>query len=181
MTRIRLGVTFHSIFYAPFFVAQQRGLFAGEGLELDATMPGDGRVVLAGMERGTLDVGIGGVMRSMLGYDQGAGDLPIHFARINDRDGFFLLGHAETFDWPDLIGRRLALFSEAPTPWYVLRAHLLDQGLDPDGVVVLPDLPVMNILVGSFGQDQPTFGVGLMPTAGGGEIRLGDAVQIVDQ
>jgi uncharacterized protein YcbX len=43
------------------------------------------------------------------------------------------------------------------------------------------DLPVMSILTRSFGQDQPTFGVGLMPTAGGGEIRLDDDVEVLDQ
>src|SRR5436190_233239 len=88
-----------------------------------------------------LDVRIGGVMRSMLGDDRGEGDLPIHFARINDRDGFFLLGRSQPFDWPDLIGRRLILFSEAPTPWYVLRAFLLERGLDPDRISVVDDLP----------------------------------------
>ena len=139
--RMRLGVTFHSVFYAPYFVALERGLFAREGLELETTMPGDGRVVLAGMERGELDVGLGGVMRSMVSFDRGDQAPPIHFARINDRDGFFLLGRAAPFDWPDLLGRRLIIFSEAPTPWYVLRAFLLERGLDPDRVSVIPDLP----------------------------------------
>src|SRR5438034_768766 len=138
--RIRLGVTFHSVFYAPYFVALERGLFAAEGIELEAEAFGDGRLVLAGMEQGELDVGIGGVMRSMLGYDRDESGMPIHFARINDRDGFFLLGRSETFDWPDLIGRRLILFSEAPTPWYVLRAFLLERGLDPDRISVVDNL-----------------------------------------
>lgn len=139
--QLRLGVTFHSIFYAPYFVALARGLFAREGLDLAAEMFGDGRLVLAGLERGELDVGIGGVMRSMLSYDRGAVEMPIHFARINDRDGFFLLGRPGPFDWPDLIGRRLILFSEAPTPWYVLRGFLLERGMDPDRITVVPNLP----------------------------------------
>ena len=139
--RIRLGVTFHTVFYAPYFVALERGLFAREGLELETQIPGDGRLVVAAMERGELDVGLGGVMRSMVGYDRGEAAPPIHFARVNDRDGFFLLGRPGPFDWPDLLGRRLILFSEAPTPWYVLRAFLMERRLDPDRVSVLPDLP----------------------------------------
>src|SRR5205823_4585778 len=117
------------------------GLFKAEGIDLVAQAFGDGRLVLAGLAQAELDVGIGGVMRSMLGYDRGEGDLPIHFARINDRDGFFLLGRSQPFDWPDLIGRRLILFSEAPTPWYVLRAFLIEHGLDPDRISVVDDLP----------------------------------------
>ena len=139
--QFRLGVTFHTVFYTPFFVAKERGLFAKEGLDLTAEMLGDGRRVLAGLERGALDVGIGGVMRSMLSYDQGAAEVPVHFAQINDRDGFFILGRPGPFDWPDLLGRRLILFSEAPTPWYVLRALLRERGLDPDRIQAIPGLP----------------------------------------
>ena len=138
--QMRLGVTFHTVFYAPYFVALERGLFAAEGLDLVTDITGDGRLVLAGMKRGEVDVGIGGVMRSMVEFDSGATDVPIHFARINDRDGFFLLGRPGAFDWPDLLGRRLILFSEAPTPWYVLRGLLLERGLDPDRVSVVDDL-----------------------------------------
>lgn len=141
-TRIRVGLTFHSVFYAPYFVAQERGLFAREGLEVEGEAFGDGRRVQAALARGDLDLGIGGVMRSMVGYDRGEEDLAIHFARLNDRDGFFLLGRSEPFDWPDLLGRRLILFSEAPTPWYVLRAFLLERGLDPTAIRVVPELPV---------------------------------------
>jgi hypothetical protein len=43
------------------------------------------------------------------------------------------------FDWPDLLDKRLIVFSEAPTPWYV-RTHD-DQGLDPDRVEAAAGLP----------------------------------------
>ena len=44
--RLRLGLTFHSVFYAPYYVTLRRGLFAEQGLELDTTVPGDGRLVI---------------------------------------------------------------------------------------------------------------------------------------
>jgi NitT/TauT family transport system substrate-binding protein len=122
-------------------VALHRGLFAEQGLELEVTIPGDGRVVLAGQASGELDVGLGGIMRSLASYDQGEPAAPLHFARLNDRDGFFLLGHSAEFDWPDLLGKRLITFTEAPTPWYILRAHLLERGLDPDRIEVVAGLP----------------------------------------
>jgi uncharacterized protein YcbX len=40
------------------------------------------------------------------------------------------------------------------------------------------DLQVMQLLVQKFGQQQPTFGIGML-SAAGGEIRLGDAVAIL--
>lgn len=141
MMRLRVGLTFHSVFYAPYYVAERRGLFEREGLEVRADTLGDGRLVLAGQDRGELDIGLGGIMRSLVSYDRGAGEAPLHFARVNDRDGFFLLGRQAAFDWPDLLGRRLLLFSEAPTPWYVLRALLLERGLDPDLIEAMAGLP----------------------------------------
>ena len=54
--RLRLGLTFHHVFYAPYYVALQRGLFEAQGLEIITTVPGDGRLVLAGQASGELDV-----------------------------------------------------------------------------------------------------------------------------
>ncbi len=139
--QLRLGLTFHHVFYAPYYVALHRGLFAAHGLDLATTVPGDGRLVLAGQARGDLDVALGGIMRSLVSYDAGESDAPLHFARVNDRDGFFLVGRRAPFEWSDLIGQRLILFAEAPTPWYVLRAHLREHGLDPDGIEVVAGLP----------------------------------------
>jgi uncharacterized protein YcbX len=41
------------------------------------------------------------------------------------------------------------------------------------------DLPVMQTLVSAFGQAQPTFGIGLVTRGAGGEIRVGDSVEVV--
>ena len=139
--RLRLALTFHHVFYAPYYVALHRGHFAEQGLDLETTVPGDGRLVLAAQASGDLDVALGGIMRSLVSYNAGESDAPLHFTRVNDRDGFFLVGRSGEFDWPDLLGRRLILFSEAPTPWYVLRALLRERGLDPDRIQAIPGLP----------------------------------------
>ena len=41
------------------------------------------------------------------------------------------------------------------------------------------DLPIMNILVKAFGQQDPTFAVGMLTHGKGGEVRVGDAVSLV--
>jgi uncharacterized protein len=42
------------------------------------------------------------------------------------------------------------------------------------------DLKVMQTLVSAFGQQQPTFGIGMQTHGAGGEIRVGDEVNMTD-
>jgi NitT/TauT family transport system substrate-binding protein len=141
--KVRLGVTFHHIFYAPYLVAVAREEFARQGLEVESTTAGHGQLLIDAMQRGELDIGLGGVMRSMIAYDKEEPFIPIHFARLNNGDGFFLVGRQPVpeFDLEQLLGRRLITFTEAPTPWYVLRGLLKERGLDPDEIETIESLP----------------------------------------
>jgi NitT/TauT family transport system substrate-binding protein len=143
--RIRIALPFESVFYAPYYVAIHRGMFAHAGLDAETYCFGDGAKAAAELARGAIDVAVGGIMRSLMLYDQGDPAPPVHFARINDRDGFFLVGRPGDFSWPDLLGRRLMRFAEAPTPWYILRAHLRGLALDPDRITVVPDRPLPEV------------------------------------
>ena len=42
------------------------------------------------------------------------------------------------------------------------------------------DLPILTTLTQKFGQENPTFAVAMGPTRGGGEIRVGDQVTLID-
>ena len=42
------------------------------------------------------------------------------------------------------------------------------------------DAEVMTTLTRTFGQEQPTFGILMLPSNGGGTIRVGDAVEVLD-
>lgn len=42
------------------------------------------------------------------------------------------------------------------------------------------DLPILSTLTQKFGQEKPTFAVAMVPSRGGGEIRVGDQVALVD-
>ena len=72
-------------------------------------------------------------MRSIIASDWGAETVPLHFAEINARDGFFILGRQpqDPFDWESLRGARVIPVGFSPMPWasfqYALRRH----GLEP--------------------------------------------------
>jgi NitT/TauT family transport system substrate-binding protein len=134
---------FHSVFYAPQFVAIHRGFFAEEGLDVTVeTAPGGARTTVTSLLDGSIDIGMGGIMRSLDLADRDGRLLP-HFAEVNSRNGFFLLGREPrpSFAWSDLVGKEVISFAEAPTPWQCMLTVLRRHGVDPARVRIVRDLP----------------------------------------
>jgi NitT/TauT family transport system substrate-binding protein len=142
---VRIGEPYHVVYYAPLHVAMLGGFFARESLDVELVPAASFEKTSAAMQSGEMQVAVGGIMRSLVAFDRGESFVPVHFARVNDRDGFLLLGRDQEFDWADLAGRRLIVFGEAPTPWQVLRAFLLDKGLDPDAIQALTDVAIGDV------------------------------------
>ncbi len=139
--RIRVVVAFHSIFYAPLPVAILGGHFAAEGLEVDPETPALAAGTVGALQSGAADVSLSGIMRSFDLADRGEA-APVHFAAVNDRNGFFLLSRQAqpSFGWSDLIGRTVISFGGAPTPWLCMQSVLRRHGVDPARVTFLRGL-----------------------------------------
>jgi NitT/TauT family transport system substrate-binding protein len=134
---------FHSVFYAPQFVALHRGFFAEEGLDVTVeTSPGGARTTVTALLDGSIDISMGGIMRSLDLADRDGRLLP-HFAEVNSRNGFFLLAREprQRFAWSDLEGKEVISFAEAPTPWQCMLTVLRGNGVDPGRVRITRDLP----------------------------------------
>jgi NitT/TauT family transport system substrate-binding protein len=129
--RVIVYEPFRSIFYAPQFVTLYGGHFAAEGLDVEVRTSTPAATTTSALIDGTARVSLGGVMRSLDLADRGGPRL-IHFAEVNSRNGFFLLGRERrpSFAWSELVGRTVLSFAEAPTPWQcmltVLRRHQVD-------------------------------------------------------
>jgi NitT/TauT family transport system substrate-binding protein len=134
---------FHSVFYAPQFVAIHRGFFADEGLDVTTeAAPGGARNTVTALLDGSIEIAMGGIMRSLDLADRDGRLLP-HFVEVNSRNGFFLLGRQARprFAWSDLEGREVISFAEAPTPWQCMLTVLRRHGVDPARVRIVRDLP----------------------------------------
>jgi NitT/TauT family transport system substrate-binding protein len=134
---------FHSLFYVPQTVALQRGDFAAEGLDVSVRTAGGGTTTVSALLDGTVEISLGGIMRSLDLADRGGGFLP-HFAEVNSRNGFFLLSRVPRpgFRFADLAGATVISFAEAPTPWQCMLTVLRREGVDPARVTIVRDLPV---------------------------------------
>ena len=138
---------FHSIFYAPQFVALHGGHFAEAGLDVAVVTAGPGRTTTGALIDGHAEIALGGIMRSLDIADRG-GPFLVHFAEVNQRNGFFLLSREPRprFAWTDLIGRTVISFAEAPTPWQCMLTVLRRHGIDPARVRIERTLPLAEAL-----------------------------------
>ncbi len=86
--RIRLVETFRNLFYTPIYVAVAGGFFYRQSLNvLFSTTPADDSPT-AMLKDGSADIAQTGISRSLMALDEGDEDAPLHFAEINQRDGF---------------------------------------------------------------------------------------------
>ena len=120
---VRILVSRHSAFYSPLISAVAAGFLADEGL--DAAYRGvlpKGRAAAEMLRAGEADVVQAAVSSSWSAMERGEANLPVHFAQINQRDGFFLASrHPEPgFTWKDLEGRTL-LADHGGQPLYMLK------------------------------------------------------------
>jgi NitT/TauT family transport system substrate-binding protein len=140
MTTLTVWEPFRSIFYAPQWVTIHGGHFAAEGLEVEVKTAGGGVTTTGVLLDGGAAIALGGIMRSLDVADRGGAFLP-HFAEVNSRNGFFLLGRSPRFAWKDLVGKTVLSFAEAPTPWQCMLTVLRREGVDPASVRIERTLP----------------------------------------
>ena len=132
---LRLIETFRSVFYTPIYVSVAGGFLEKEGLDVDfKTCPPEFAHPLSALNRGGADIAQSGIMRSIISSDWGAETVPMHFAKINSRDGFFVLSRIkqEPFLWESLKGAKLIPVGFSPMPWASLQFALRRHGVEPD-------------------------------------------------
>jgi len=97
----------HSAFYSPLLTCVEFLRRAGQEVVYGVLGPGQKSHVLLG--GGEVDVMQSAVSSNWKPMDRGIAPLPVHFAQINRRDGFFLVGREPdaAFDFRKLEGRTL--------------------------------------------------------------------------
>ena len=140
---LRLMETFRSVFYTPIYVSLAGGFLENEGLDVSfETCPPRFSHPLSALNHGAADITQSGIMRSIIASDWGAETVPKHVAKINSRDGFFVLGRAgqQDFQWEALRGARVIPVGFTPMPWASLQFALRRHGVAPEELQLLPGL-----------------------------------------
>jgi NitT/TauT family transport system substrate-binding protein len=141
--RLTVLMPFHTPFYTPLAAGVALGHFADVGLDVDAVPAAVfGKATIQALLDGDIQISLGGLMRSF-DLAERSGRIVVHFAEVCSRNGFFLLSREPRpgFGWPDLIGKTVISFAEAPTPWQCMLTVLRRNGVDPGKVRIERDRP----------------------------------------
>lgn len=133
---IRLNEVVRSIFYAPQYVALNKGFFEEQGLKIELTTGQGADKTMTALISGQADIGFSGPEACIYVYNQGREDYAVVFAQLTQKDGSFLVGRnsEEDFKWENtrektIIGGRPGGVPEM-TLEYVLKNYGIIPGKD---------------------------------------------------
>jgi NitT/TauT family transport system substrate-binding protein len=112
MARIRIQFTLFSAFYSPLIATMAGGFLKEEGLEGDWSVAPKGVSAIRTVEAGEADLCQSAPSQGFAAAQEGRPNTVLHFAQINEMDGFFLTGREPdpAFEWKRLEGAEVVLF-----------------------------------------------------------------------
>jgi NitT/TauT family transport system substrate-binding protein len=138
MTTLRLMVSRHSAFYSPLLATFAAGFLEQEGLHASYHVLPAGRSVGEFLASGEIDVAQSAVSYSWSVLEKGGQPPAVHFAQINQRDGFFIASRKpdSAFTFDKLLHGKL-MYVHGGQPEAMLRYALYKRGVDLSRVAVV--------------------------------------------
>ncbi|ETW97662.1 MAG: hypothetical protein ETSY1_21740 [Candidatus Entotheonella factor] len=131
MTTLRLMASRHSAFYSPLIGTIAGGFLQDEGFEPHYSPLPPGKTVAQLLTAGEIDVAQSAVSSSWAPLENGQQPPTVHFAQINERDGFFIAarGNTSAFSWDQLLSGGF-MFVHGGQPQAMLAYAMHKQGID---------------------------------------------------
>src|SRR5919108_3912482 len=131
MTVLRIMASRHSAFYSPLLGAIAGGFLQAEGFEPEYAPLPPGKTVAQLLMAGEIDVAQSAVSSSWGPLEQGQQPPTVHFAQINERDGFLIAArHPDpAFSWDKLLSGGF-MFVHGGQPQAMLAYAMHKRGVD---------------------------------------------------
>jgi len=136
LEKVRIAEVTRSIFYAPQYVAIEKGFFEEEGIEIELKTTWGGDKTMTALLSNGADVALVGSETSIYVTAQGTDDPIINFAQLTQTDGTFLVSREkiDDFNWEqlkgvDFLGQRKGGMPQMVGE-FVLKKHNIDPHKD---------------------------------------------------
>jgi NitT/TauT family transport system substrate-binding protein len=139
--QISIQFTRFSAFYSPLIATIAGGFLKAEGFEPKHSIAPPGQSAIEGLVNGTVQVAQSAPSQGFGPLEKGQRPPVMHFAQINEKDGFFLTGRVAdpSFTWDKLKGTRV-LVDHGGQPLAMFKYACRRRGLDFAAITAV-DLP----------------------------------------
>ena len=167
LKKISVNEVARSVFYAPQYVAINKGFFKEEGLEIELTTGQGTDKVMTAVLADQSDIGFAGPEASIYVYNEGKEDYAEVFAQMTKRDGSFLVSKTDTdnFSWNDLKGKTVIPGRKGGVPYMTFEYVLKQNGINPETDVNLDDSIKFDLMAGAFAGGDAEYVTLFEPTA----------------
>lgn len=167
LKKISVNEVTRSVFYAPQYLAINKGFFEEEGLEIELTTGQGADKVMTAVLAGQSDIGFAGPEASIYVYNEGKEDYAEVFAQVTKKDGSFLVSKTNTdnFNWSDLKGKTVIPGRKGGVPYMTFEYILKQNGLNPSKDVNLDDSIKFDLMAGAFAGGDAEYVTLFEPTA----------------
>lgn len=168
LSKVTLNEVAHSVFYAPQYVAIEKGYFAEEGLNLTLVTGFGADKTMTAVISGEADIGFMGAEASVYAYQEGATDPVVNFAQLTQRAGNFLVAREAMpdFKWEDLKGEKVLGGRKGGMPEMVFEYILKKNSIDPQKDLIIDQSIDFGSTAAAFtGDDSAAYTVEFEPSA----------------
>lgn len=134
--KIVLAEVAHTVFYAPQYVALEKGYFEEYGIDVDLILTSGADKVTAAVLSGDADIGFSGSEATIYVYNGGEKDYLKTFAQLTQKDGSFLVSREriDNFTLNDLIGKSVIGGRAGGMPEMTFEWALRQNGINTDEI-----------------------------------------------
>ncbi len=138
MAKINIQFTLFSAFYSPLIATMAGGFLKQEGLDYEWSVSPPGVPAVRSITDGSAHVVQSAPSQAFNAIASGESHYPVHFAQVNEMDGFFITGReaGADFSWQKLEGAEVVMFGRGqPNAMFRYACHRA--GIDFNKIVAL--------------------------------------------
>ena len=167
LEKITLAEVAHTVFYAPMYVAIEKGYFEENGINIDLILTSGADKVTAAVLSGDAQIGFSGSEATIYVYNGGEKDYLKTFAQLTQKDGSFIVSREKinNFTLDNLKGKTVIGGRAGGMPEMTFEYALKQNGIDPRNDLDIDTSVAFPAMGGAFISGQGDFVTLFEPTA----------------